>query len=36
LHNLISQLLPNSKAHYLFCTIWCILNFLHLWTITMA
>jgi hypothetical protein len=21
LHNLISQLLPNSKAHYLFCTI---------------
>jgi len=36
LHDPIRQLAPNSKADYLVRTIWHILNFLQLWTITMA
>jgi hypothetical protein len=34
--SLIRQLPPNSKADYLVRTIWCIIDFLQLWTITMA
>ncbi len=36
LRNSIRRLFPNSKANYLIRTIWHILNFLQLWTITMA
>jgi hypothetical protein len=36
LRGLIRRLPPNSKADYLIRTIWCILNFLQLWTITMV
>jgi hypothetical protein len=32
----ICRLPPNSKANYLICTIRRILDFLQLWTITMA
>jgi len=36
LRNPIHQLPSNSKMDYLVCTIWCILNFLQSWTITMT
>jgi hypothetical protein len=36
LHGLICWLFPNSKSDYLIRTIWRILDFLQLWTITMA
>jgi hypothetical protein len=32
----IRWLLPNNKANYRVCIIWRIVNFLQLWTITMA
>jgi hypothetical protein len=32
----IHRLPSNSKVDYLVCTIWCILNFLQSWTITMT
>jgi hypothetical protein len=36
LHGLIRRLPPNGKADYLVRTIWRILDFLQLWTITMV
>jgi hypothetical protein len=36
LHGPIRRLPPNSKADYLVCTVWRILDFLQLWIITMA
>jgi hypothetical protein len=36
LHDPIHQLPPNRKAGYLVHTIWRVLDFLQLWTITMA